>query len=37
MADYDKIIIGIDPGTNNMGLGVLGFVRIRLKCWPWMC
>lgn len=25
MSDYDKIIIGIDPGTNNMGLGVLGF------------
>ena len=22
--EYDKIIIGIDPGTNNMGLGVIG-------------
>ncbi len=22
--DYDKIILGIDPGTNNMGIGVLG-------------
>ncbi len=22
--DFDKIIIGIDPGTNNMGLGVIG-------------
>ena len=25
--DYDKIIIGIDPGTNNMGLGIIGFRR----------
>ena len=24
MADYDKIIIGIDPGTNLMGYGLLG-------------
>ena len=23
-ADYDKIILGIDPGTNVMGYGVLG-------------
>lgn len=22
--DFDKIIMGIDPGTNNMGLGVIG-------------
>lgn len=22
--DYDKIILGIDPGTNNMGVGVIG-------------
>lgn len=25
LLEYDKIIIGIDPGTNNMGLGILGF------------
>lgn len=24
MADYDRIIIGVDPGTNVMGYGVLG-------------
>lgn len=24
LPEYDKIILGIDPGTNNMGLGVLG-------------
>ena len=23
-ADYDRIIIGIDPGTNVMGYGILG-------------
>jgi crossover junction endodeoxyribonuclease RuvC len=22
--EYDKIILGIDPGTNNMGVGVIG-------------
>ncbi len=22
--NYDKIILGIDPGTNNMGLGIIG-------------
>lgn len=27
-ADWDKIIIGIDPGTNVMGYGILG-VRQR--------
>ncbi len=26
-AQYEKIIIGIDPGTNNMGLGVIGVRR----------
>ncbi len=30
MTDYDKIIIGIDPGTNNMGLGVLGFLQHKI-------
>ncbi|MDE6322580.1 MAG: crossover junction endodeoxyribonuclease RuvC [Paramuribaculum sp.] len=25
--DYDRIIIGIDPGTNFMGYGVLGITR----------
>lgn len=24
MADYEKIIIGVDPGTNLMGYGILG-------------
>ena len=23
-ADWDKVIIGIDPGTNVMGYGILG-------------
>lgn len=27
---YDKIILGIDPGTNFMGLGVLGVCRNNL-------
>ncbi len=22
--DFDKIILGIDPGTNNMGIGIIG-------------
>ena len=24
LRDYDRIIIGIDPGTNVMGYGILG-------------
>lgn len=26
LAVYDRIIIGIDPGTNVMGYGILGVV-----------
>lgn len=25
--EFDRIILGIDPGTNNMGIGVLGISR----------
>lgn len=28
--DYDKIILGIDPGTNNMGVGVIGITGSKL-------
>ena len=27
LADWDRIIIGIDPGTNVMGYGILGVKR----------
>lgn len=27
LTDYDRIIVGIDPGTNFMGYGILGVVR----------
>lgn len=30
--NYDKIIIGIDPGTNVMGYGIIGVSRKK----PWM-
>jgi crossover junction endodeoxyribonuclease RuvC len=29
--DYDKIILGIDPGTNNMGVGVIGITGNKLQ------
>ncbi len=28
---YEKIILGIDPGTNNMGLGVIGIDRQHIR------
>lgn len=30
--DWDKIIIGIDPGTNVMGYGILGIKRGKPQC-----
>lgn len=29
--DYEKIIIGIDPGTNNMGVGVVGIKKNKAE------
>ncbi len=29
--DHEKIILGIDPGTNNMGLGVIGIDRASIR------
>lgn len=29
--DYDRIIIGIDPGTNNMGVGVVGIKKNKAE------
>lgn len=32
LRDYDKIIIGIDPGTNVMGYGILGIAQKNPRC-----
>lgn len=29
--DYDRIILGIDPGTNNMGVGVIGIKKQKAE------
>ncbi len=32
LKEYDKIIIGIDPGTNLMGYGILGISKSKPRC-----
>lgn len=32
LRDFDKIIIGIDPGTNVMGYGILGIAHKKPHC-----
>lgn len=32
LKEYDKIIIGIDPGTNLMGYGILGIAKSKPRC-----
>lgn len=32
LKEFDKIIIGIDPGTNLMGYGILGIMRGKPRC-----
>ncbi len=29
--NYEKIILGIDPGTNNMGVGIIGINRTEIQ------
>ena len=30
LADYDKIVMGIDPGTNIMGYGIVGIIQKKI-------
>ena len=30
MTDFDKIILGIDPGTNVLGFGIIGIKKNKL-------